>query len=100
MRMNRTARQHRQSRPVKSENSEVMAMAKSDELLNLDVVALSEHFRARELSPVEVTEAYLKRIEETEQRLHAYVTVTADVARNSARDAEKEIIADAGADRS
>src|SRR5216684_2083048 len=68
-------------------------MAKQDELLNLDIVALSEHFRARELSPVEVTEAYLKRIEETEQRLHAYVTVTADVARNSARDAEKEIIA-------
>jgi aspartyl-tRNA(Asn)/glutamyl-tRNA(Gln) amidotransferase subunit A len=70
-----------------------MAMAKPDELLNLDVVSLSEHFRARELSPVEVTEAYLKRIEETEQRLHAYVTVTADVARNSARDAEKEIMA-------
>ena len=68
-------------------------MAKPDELLNLDVVALSEHFRARELSPVEVTEAYLKRIEETEQRLHAYVTVTADLARNSARDAEKEIMA-------
>src|SRR5690348_18154249 len=68
-------------------------MAKSDELLNLDVVALSEHFRARELSPVEVTEAYLKRIEETEPRLHAYVTVTADVARNTARDAEKGIMA-------
>src|SRR5713101_9162815 len=68
-------------------------MAKQDELLNLDIVALSEHFRARELSPVEVTEAYLKRIEETEQRLHAYVTVTGDFARNSARDAEKEIMA-------
>src|SRR5712692_3674723 len=93
MRMNRTAHSIGNRGPVKSENREVKAMAKPDELLNLDIVALSEHFRARELSPVEVTEAYLKRIEETEQRLHAYVTVTADVARNSARDAEKEIMA-------
>jgi len=29
-----------------------MAMAKSDELLNLDAAALGERFRARELSPV------------------------------------------------
>jgi aspartyl-tRNA(Asn)/glutamyl-tRNA(Gln) amidotransferase subunit A len=68
-------------------------MANSDELRSFDVAELAQKFRARELSPVEVAEAYLARIEQTEDRLHAYITVTADLARSTARQAEQEIMA-------
>ncbi len=68
-------------------------MAKGDEILNLDVVGLAAKLRARELSPVEITEAYLDRIAATEKRLCAYITVTAELARTSALAAEREIAA-------
>jgi len=70
-----------------------MVMANSEELRSIDVSALAEKFRTHQLSPVEVTEAYLARIEATEPHLHAYITVTADRARQAARDAEAEIMA-------
>jgi aspartyl-tRNA(Asn)/glutamyl-tRNA(Gln) amidotransferase subunit A len=70
-----------------------MVMANYDELRSFDVVELAEKFRRRELSPVEVTSAYLTRIEQVEPRLHAYITVTADLARTSARQAEADITA-------
>ncbi|HVC44386.1 MAG TPA: amidase, partial [Candidatus Binataceae bacterium] len=66
-------------------------MAKADEILNLDVVGLAAKMRARELSPVEVTDAYLDRIAATEKRLCAYITVTAELARATAFAAEREI---------
>src|SRR5579864_4761742 len=68
-------------------------MAKADEILNLDVVGLAAKLRARELSPVEVTDAYLDRIAATEKRLCAYITVTAELARATALAAEREIAA-------
>jgi aspartyl-tRNA(Asn)/glutamyl-tRNA(Gln) amidotransferase subunit A len=68
-------------------------MGKADEILNLDVVGLATKLRSRELSPVEVTDAYLDRIAATEKRLCAYITVTAELARAAARRAEREIAA-------
>jgi aspartyl-tRNA(Asn)/glutamyl-tRNA(Gln) amidotransferase subunit A len=68
-------------------------MANSDELLSFDVAELADKFRSHELSPVDVTGAYLARIEQTEARLHAYITITAELARSSAREAEAEIMA-------
>lgn len=68
-------------------------MANNDELRSFDVAELAEKFRTHELSPVEVTGAYLARIEQAEPRLHAYITVTADLARTSARHAEADIMA-------
>ena len=56
-------------------------MSSFDELLALDVAALGEKIRSRQMSPVELTEAYLDRIEETDAQLHAYITVTAERAR-------------------
>src|SRR6266404_8143660 len=70
-----------------------MMMGKGDEILNLDVVGLAAKLRARELSPVEVTDAYLDRIAATEKRLRAYITVTAELARATALAAEREIAA-------
>ena len=49
--------------------------------------------RERRVSPVELTEAALARIEAFEPRLNAFVTVTADLARTQAREAQDEIAA-------
>src|SRR5713101_6132825 len=68
-------------------------MANNDELRSCGVAELAEKFRAHALAPVEVTDAYLARIEATEPRLHAYITVTAEFARAAARHAEAEIMA-------
>ncbi|HZO80887.1 MAG TPA: amidase [Candidatus Binataceae bacterium] len=63
------------------------------ELLEFDVAALAPKLRAKEISPVELTQAYLDRIEEVEERVLSYITVTADAAREMARKAEAEIAA-------
>jgi aspartyl-tRNA(Asn)/glutamyl-tRNA(Gln) amidotransferase subunit A len=47
----------------------------------------------RELSPVELTEAYLRRIETLDSQLDSFVTVTAERARAEARAAEAAIMA-------
>ena len=49
--------------------------------------------RSRRVSPAELTEACLARIEAVEPRLNAFVTVTADLARAQAREAGDEIAA-------
>ncbi|GAA2613226.1 amidase [Streptomyces axinellae] len=46
-----------------------------------------------ELSPVELTDSVLGRIDEVEPRLGAYVAVTADAARRAAAGAERDIAA-------
>jgi aspartyl-tRNA(Asn)/glutamyl-tRNA(Gln) amidotransferase subunit A len=51
----------------------------------------ARRIRAREISPVELTEAYLARIERLNPRLNAYITVCATEARAAARAAEAEI---------
>ena len=43
------------------------------------------------LSPVELTEAYLKRIDTLDDRLHSFIEVTDEAARDAARVAEQEI---------
>ena len=50
-------------------------------------------FSAREISPVEIVDAYLRRIEALNPRLSAYLTLTADSAREEAMRAEAEIAA-------
>jgi len=49
--------------------------------------------RERRVSPAELTETCLARIEAVEPRLNAFVTVTADLARSQAREAQDEIAA-------
>jgi aspartyl-tRNA(Asn)/glutamyl-tRNA(Gln) amidotransferase subunit A len=72
---------------------ESTTMANAEDILALDAVGLAAKLKARELSPVEITETYLDRIAATEKRLCAYITVTAELARESARRAEREIAA-------
>ena len=47
---------------------------------------------ARKLSPVELTETYLARIEALDDQLDSFVTITGDRARREARAAEAEIL--------
>ncbi|MBM3359657.1 MAG: hypothetical protein FJY54_18305, partial [Betaproteobacteria bacterium] len=63
----------------------------TDELHFKTVAELGALIRRRELSPVELTRAYLKRIGELDPQLNAYITVTADLALAQARLAESEI---------
>ncbi|WP_097870988.1 amidase [Streptomyces sp. rh34] len=57
----------------------------------LSLTEASRAVRARELSPVELTESVLTRIAAVEGRLGAYVTVAADTALAAAARAEREI---------
>ncbi len=61
------------------------------DLTTLTIADAGEALRARALSPVDLTEAYLDRIERHNPLINAYVTVTADRARDDARAAEAEI---------
>jgi aspartyl-tRNA(Asn)/glutamyl-tRNA(Gln) amidotransferase subunit A len=54
---------------------------------------LRELIATKKVSPVEVTELYLQRIEALNTRLNAYLTVTADLALAAAREAEKAVLA-------
>lgn len=57
----------------------------------LSITEASGRIRAKELSPVELVRSCLERIEEVDERLHAFVVVTADQALETAQQAEKEI---------
>ena len=67
-------------------------MNKSD-LPFLSASELSRLMAAKEVSPVEATEAYLERIESLDGKLRAFVTVTAELALAAAKEAEREIAA-------
>ena len=62
-----------------------------DELVYLSASDQAKRIARRELSPVELTEAYLARIERWNDALHAYITVTAEHARLAARKAETTV---------
>ena len=61
------------------------------ELIQLPVHELSKRIMARQLSPVDLTEAYLARIAGRESKLQAYVEVYADDARLAAQGADAAI---------
>jgi aspartyl-tRNA(Asn)/glutamyl-tRNA(Gln) amidotransferase subunit A len=58
----------------------------------LAITELSSLIEKKDVSPVEVVEAYLERIDRLEARLHAYLTVCREEARRAAREAEQAII--------
>ena len=64
----------------------------TDELHFLTIAAAAQLIRARKISPVEYTGALLARIAAFEPQLNAFITVTADLARRTARQAETEIM--------
>lgn len=62
-----------------------------EDVLYLSAVELGERIHSRRLSPVELTQAYLDRIQRYGPMLNAFATVTPDVALAQAREAEQEI---------
>jgi aspartyl-tRNA(Asn)/glutamyl-tRNA(Gln) amidotransferase subunit A len=63
----------------------------SDEIAYATIAELGARYRKRDLSPVEVTQALLARIEKLDPILHAFVTLTAERALADARAAEEAL---------
>lgn len=63
----------------------------SSALHYLELCELSQLIRSRKLSPVEVTQAQLARIEQLDPQLNAYARVTPELALAQAREAEREL---------
>jgi aspartyl-tRNA(Asn)/glutamyl-tRNA(Gln) amidotransferase subunit A len=65
----------------------------SSDPTSLTIQEASSQIASRRLSPVELTRAYLARIEALNPRVNAYITVTAETARAEARMLESELAA-------
>lgn len=63
------------------------------QLHDLTAVEQAEGIRSGSVSPVELTEHYLDRVERLNESVGAYITVTAEIARKQAADAEGEALA-------
>jgi aspartyl-tRNA(Asn)/glutamyl-tRNA(Gln) amidotransferase subunit A len=61
------------------------------DLAYLTITEAAGRIAAKALSPVELTDAVLARIDELDDTLKSYITVTPDEARDAARHAESEI---------
>jgi aspartyl-tRNA(Asn)/glutamyl-tRNA(Gln) amidotransferase subunit A len=62
-------------------------------LHELSIAELSTLISGRKVSPVEITEALIRRIEDHDEQIRAFVTRTFDLARQQARTAEAELAA-------
>src|SRR6185436_17605499 len=63
------------------------------DLHDLSIAELSRLIAARQLSPVELVEALVQRVEQYDAQTRAFITPTFDLARRQAREAEAEIVA-------
>jgi len=63
------------------------------DIANLSIARAARALRDREFSPLELTDAYLRRIEQLNPTINAYVTVTAERAREDAHRATEEFTA-------
>jgi amidase len=67
-------------------------MSRSSELAYASAAELAGWIRRRQISPVEVVDAAIERIERDNARLNALVYLDADQARERARDAERAVM--------
>ena len=58
----------------------------------LSIAELAALYRQREVSPVEVTQHLLERAMGLQERLHAYITLTPELALAEARQAEAALL--------
>ena len=64
----------------------------SDEIAYMSATELAAAYRDRSLSPVEVVDSLLERIDNVDPHVHAFITVADDYARAAARVAEQEFM--------
>src|SRR6266566_6942221 len=65
----------------------------STDIHDLSIAELSGLIASRKLSPVELVDALIRRVETYDAQTHAFITRTFDLARRQAREAEAEIAA-------
>lgn len=65
---------------------------RTNEICRLTLAETARELRLKRLSPVEVTAAYLLRIQELDPKLHAFITVMQSDAQSAAKAAEREIL--------
>ena len=63
------------------------------DLHDLSIAELSGLIAARKLSPVELADALIRRVEDYDEQTHAFITRTFELARRQAKEAEGEIAA-------
>jgi len=69
------------------------AATNANEICRMDAVTLAQKIRRKELSPVEVTDAVLARMEKLNPLIGAFCTPTPDLARQQAKQVEAAIVA-------
>ena len=69
-----------------------MPKVSTSSLTHLSASELSQMMRAKQISPVEVMDAYLTRVEQLNPSLHAFVHIDAEDARATARRAEDALM--------
>lgn len=65
--------------------------AKEAEFLKWDMAILSHHIQTKQISPVEVIESLIQRIQKLNPSLNAFITILYDEALQQAKKAEQEI---------
>ena len=65
----------------------------TNELHDLSIADVSSLIAARKLSPLELVETLIRRVEQYDRQTHAFITRTFDLARQQAKQAEAEIAA-------
>ncbi len=70
-----------------------MSERRRHDLCDLPLLEVARRIRAREISPVEVTERVLERIAALDGMLNAFITILAEQARHGARQAERDVLA-------
>jgi aspartyl-tRNA(Asn)/glutamyl-tRNA(Gln) amidotransferase subunit A len=63
------------------------------ELHDLSIAGLSDLIKGRKLSPMELVDSLIQRVEQYDDQTHAFITRTFDLARQQAREAEADIAA-------
>ena len=63
----------------------------ANEIAYLSITGAAAALRRNELSPVDLIDALLKRINAVDDKLHCFITLTADLARKQAQQAEQEL---------
>lgn len=64
----------------------------NDDLAWTDATALRDRIHARQLSPIELIDLCIRRIEALDPTLHSFITVAADEAMEQARNAERTMM--------
>ena len=77
---------------VNAKNNDSGLSPSGQDLCYLSIVEASRLIRSGEISPVELTQAYLERIDSLDSHVHCYITVTRDQALAEARTAEADIL--------